>query len=132
MLLLNINWKPYMGSPMAPSHLERSKSRSPRFRSLLSRKGAELGHKLLTINRKPYMGSSMTPSHLTSCVLALKGQSQGHSDLSGRRLVWYTYICHYFIITSIWMSQIKKSLIAGGVFRCPSGLSCYIFDLRRP
>ncbi len=64
-----------MGSPMAPSHLtfsdlERSNSRSPRFQSLLSHKGAELGRKLLlTINRKPYMGSPMTPSHLTLCDL---------------------------------------------------------------
>ena len=45
MLLLNINRKPYMGSPIALSHLtlsdlERSRSRPPRFQSLLSRKGA--------------------------------------------------------------------------------------------
>ncbi len=58
---------------MTPSHLtlsdlERSKSRSMRFRSLThaSRKGAELGHMLLlNINRKGYMGSPMTLSHLT-------------------------------------------------------------------
>ena len=60
-----------MGSPMAPSHLtlsdlERSNSRSPRFRSLISRKGAYLGPMLLlNINRKPYMGNPMAPSHLT-------------------------------------------------------------------
>ncbi len=36
--------------------LERSKSRSPRFQSLISRYGAKLGHMiLLTINRKAYM-----------------------------------------------------------------------------
>ncbi len=49
--LLNINRKPYMGSPITPSHLalndlEGSKSRSLRFRSLISCKGAELGHML--------------------------------------------------------------------------------------
>ncbi len=37
--------------------------------------------------------------------------------------VWYTYICHYqFITTLIRMSQ--EGLLAGRVFRCPSGLSC--------
>ena len=70
-----------MGSPMTPSHLtlsdfERSKSRSPGFQSLISRKGAMLGPILLLhINKKPCMGSPMTPSHLT-----LKGQTQGQSD----------------------------------------------------
>ncbi len=46
--------------------LERSKSRSLRFQSLISRKGAELGPMLvLTINRKPYMVSPMVLSNLT-------------------------------------------------------------------
>ena len=46
--------------------LERSKSKSLRFQSLISRKGAELGPMLLlTINRKPYMASPMTSSILT-------------------------------------------------------------------
>ncbi len=55
-----------MASPMTPSHLnlsgcERSESRSLRFPSTISRKGAELGHVLLlTINRKPYGVSSDT------------------------------------------------------------------------
>ena len=45
MLLLHMNKKPYMGSPMEPSHLilndlERSNSISPRFQSLISRKEA--------------------------------------------------------------------------------------------
>ncbi len=59
-----------MGSPMTLSHLtlsdlERSYSRSFRFRGLISCKRAELGHMLLlNINRKAYMGSQMT-SHLT-------------------------------------------------------------------
>ena len=78
MLPLNIDRKPYMGSPMALPHLtlsdlETSKSRSLTLQSLISHKGVKLGHMLLlTINRKPYMESPMTPQHLT-----LKGQSQG-------------------------------------------------------
>ena len=50
-----------MGSPVALSYLtlgdlERSNSRSLRSRSLISRKGDELGHMLLllNINRKAY------------------------------------------------------------------------------
>ena len=51
-IMSNINRKPYMGSPMAPSHLtlsdiESSKSRSLRFWSLISCTGDELGHTLL-------------------------------------------------------------------------------------
>ncbi len=59
-----------MGSPNAPLHLtlnelETSNSRSPRFCSLIFRKGAMLDHMLLlNIDRKPYMGSPMAPSHL--------------------------------------------------------------------
>ena len=55
---------------MAPSHLtlrnlERSKQRSLRFGSLISRKSAQLGPMLLlNIDRKPYMMSPMAPSHL--------------------------------------------------------------------
>ncbi len=42
--------------------LERSKSRSPRFQSLISHYGAILGPMLLlTINRKPYGASPITP-----------------------------------------------------------------------
>ncbi len=48
MLPLNFNRKPAMGSPMEPSHLtlsdiERSNTRPFIFRSLISRKGAQLG-----------------------------------------------------------------------------------------
>ncbi len=63
--------KAYVGSPMTLSYLtlsdlEKSNSRSLRFRSLLSRKRAELGHMfLLNINRKPYVGSPMALSDLT-------------------------------------------------------------------
>ncbi len=62
---------------MAPSHstlsdLERSKSRSLRFQSLISCKGAELGHMLLlNIHRKAYMGSPVTLSYLTLSVLEM-------------------------------------------------------------
>ncbi len=69
MITIYINGKPCMESPMTPSHLtlsdlERSKSRSLRFRSLISCKGAELGHILLLHNnRKTYIVSLMT-SHL--------------------------------------------------------------------
>ena len=58
MLLLNINKKTYMGSPMTSSHMtlsgiERSNSRSLGFQSLIFRKEAELGHMLpVKINRK--------------------------------------------------------------------------------
>ena len=83
-LLLDINRNSYIESPTAPldltlSDLERSKSRSPRFQSLISPNGAKkLGPALLLIiNRKPYMASPMTPSHLNFS--DLKGQSQGHS-----------------------------------------------------
>ncbi len=60
-----------MASPMTSSHMtfsdvRRSNTRSLRFRSLISHKGAELGHMLsLNINRKAYKESPMTSSHLT-------------------------------------------------------------------
>ncbi len=65
-----VNRKPCMASPMTShltlSDLERSNSRSLRIQSLISCKGAELGHMLLlNINRKAYMGSQMRLSHLT-------------------------------------------------------------------
>ncbi len=75
-----------MGNQMILSHLtlsglERSNSRSLIFRSLISCKGAELGHKLLlpvNINRKAYIESPMTSSHMTL---------KGHSDLKALYLV---------------------------------------------
>ena len=71
MLLLTINRKAYMVSPMTLSHLtlsdfERSNSRSLRFRSLITYKGAELVYiLLLNINRKAHKQSPMTSLHLT-------------------------------------------------------------------
>ncbi len=48
------------------SDLERSDSRSLRFRSHTSHLGSELGHiLLLKTDRKSNMGSSVVPSHLT-------------------------------------------------------------------
>ena len=86
---------------MTPSHLtlsdlERSKSRSRRFRSLISSKGAELGHTLLlTINRKAHMGSLMTPSHLTLSYLERsKSRSVGCHSLISRKFRRYVTINH--------------------------------------
>ncbi len=61
MWLLDINKKPYMGSPMTLSYLnlsdlERSKSSHSDFNVLYLVKGTELGHMLLlNIYRKAYM-----------------------------------------------------------------------------
>ncbi len=60
---------------MTPSHLtlsdpERSKSRSLIFRSIISGKGAELGHMLLlNISRKAYMGSQLVWLYLILLIL---------------------------------------------------------------
>ena len=68
---VHTNRKTCMTSPVTLSHLtlsdlDMSNSRSLGFRSLISCKGAELGHMLLlSINRKAYMGRPMTLSHLT-------------------------------------------------------------------
>ena len=79
MIAVYLNRKPCMVSLMTShftlSDLERSSSKSLRFQSLISCKGAELSHiLLLKINRKAYMGSPVTPSHLT-----LGGEIQDHS-----------------------------------------------------
>ncbi len=51
-------------SQLTLSDLESTNSRSLRFRSLVSGKGAEFGHMLLpNINRKAYMESPMMLSH---------------------------------------------------------------------
>ncbi len=56
-------------SDLTLSDLERSKSRSLRFKGVISCKGCELGPMLLlTNNRKTYMASPMTPSLLTLSV----------------------------------------------------------------
>ncbi len=56
--------------------------------------------------------------------MTLKGQSQGHSDFE-----WYE-ICIVYIYLPVayyhlHLDVTEGSLLAGGVFCCPSGLSCY-------
>ncbi len=66
-------------APLILCDLEMSESRSLRLQSLISRKGAQLGHSLPThINGKSYIRSPMTPSHLT--LSDPEGQSERHSD----------------------------------------------------
>ncbi len=73
-------------SRLTLSDLERSNSRSLRFRRLTSCKGAELGDMLLlNINRKAYKGSPMTSSHMT--LSDLESHNQGHSDFEALYLV---------------------------------------------
>ncbi len=53
-------------SSLTLSDLERSKSRSLLFQSLISRKGAKLGHMLLyNVNRKQHIEIPMAKSDLT-------------------------------------------------------------------
>ena len=92
MLQLNSTRKSYMESPMTLtrltlSDLESSKSKSLKFRSVISRKGAELGPTLqLIINRKAYVGSPFVRLHLT--LVTLKGQCQSYnSDVESLYLV---------------------------------------------
>ena len=75
---------------MAPSEwsdLERSKSMSFGFQTLLSHKEAELGAMLLlAINRKAYMASPMTSSLLTlSESERSKSRSLGFQSLAARK-----------------------------------------------
>ena len=93
------NKKPYMENPVIPSHstlsdLERSKSRSLRFWSLTSCKGAELRHMLLlNINRTAYMGSPMTLSYLTlSDIERSNSRSLRYQRLISRKGVELGYI----------------------------------------
>ncbi len=72
---------------------------------------------VLTINRKAYMASPMELSDLTLTEL-----QRSKSGSLRFLVVGYLYAIDIFAssnITTIWMSQ-------KGVFRCPSGLSCYI------
>ena len=87
-----------MGSPMAPLHLtlsdlETLKSRSLRFRSLISRKEAQLGPMLLlNINRKPYiMGNPMAPSRLTLSELE---RSNSRSPRFQSRISQWSFLLH--------------------------------------
>ena len=73
-------------SDLTLSDLERSKSRSSRFQSVISRKEAKLGPiLLLPINRKAYTGSPMTPSLLAlSYIERSKPRSLGFLSLISR------------------------------------------------
>ena len=113
---------------MAPAHLtlsalERPKSRSSTFESLISRKGAELGpilllnnvshkpyvsqksslvrpHVIITINRKlcmEHVESTMTPQHLAL------GDLQ--SGFEWWEICMVYNICQQFFTTLIWVSQ---------------------------
>ncbi len=82
---------------MAPSRLtlsdlERSKSISLGFQSLISQKGAELGHKsILNIDTKPYIGSQMARPHFM--LSDLETSNPWSLYLSGRRFARYVHIC---------------------------------------
>ncbi len=85
-----------MGRPVTLSYvtlpdLERSKSRSLQFRSIISRKGAVRAYITININminRKSYMGSPLMQLCVTSGTLkGQHGQGQGHSDLESLYLV---------------------------------------------
>ncbi len=131
MLLLPINRKPYTCmmslttlSLLTLIDLERSKSMSVRFQSLISHKGDELGPLLLlTINRKPYMASPMALSNLTlTDIKRSKSRSLRFSAVE------YLYGIDIFAssnISTIW-NVTKRCLLVGGVFCCPSSLSCSI------
>ncbi len=110
------------------SDLERSKSRSLGFQSLISHNGAKLGHMLiLNIIANHISGSPMTPSHFD---LVWQGRSEIEWQEICIDLQWQE-ICTVYIYlpaiitctTLIWTSEI--SLLVGGAFHCPSGL-CFI------
>ncbi len=130
MLLLTISRNSYMASLITSSlwslsDLERSKSRSLEFQSLISRKGAKLGPMLLlTINRKPFMASPITPSLLT-----LSDLERSKSRSLRFSVVGYLYGIDIFASSNIYdhLDVTKRCLLAGGVFCCPSGLSCCYF-----
>ncbi len=92
-----------MGSPMplsslTLSDLERSKSRSLRFRSLISCKGAYLGSMLLlNINRKPYMDSPMALSNFECpCKVKVKVTEISKPYISYRSIVNYFEGTNYY------------------------------------
>ncbi len=123
-----------MPSPMAPLHLtlsdlERSKSMSLRFRSLISRKGVQLGPMLLlNINRKPYMESPMAPSHLTLSDLEMsKSRSLRFSVAVQCRYCIPMYLPAGYYHENL--NVTNESWLVGGVFCCPSGLSCFLLSL---
>ncbi len=77
---------------------------------------------LLPINRTPYMASPMTPSLLTLNNLERsKSRSARFSvvvPLNGIIYLQQVYYYHLNLVVT------QGSFVGGGVFRCPSGLSC--------
>ncbi len=71
------------------------------------------------------MGSPIIPSYLTFS--GLESSVKVTPILVDRRSVWYTYIYLPAVYYPFHLNVTKGSLVAGGVFRCPSGLSG--FDL---
>ncbi len=132
MLLLNINSKAYMVSPMTLLHLtlsdiERSNPRSLTFRSLIhviSYKGRELGHMLpLNINRKAYRESPVTSSHMTfsdlemsnsrllrfRSLLSRKGAELGHILLLNINRKAYTCMESPMTLLHLTLSDLESS-----------------------
>ncbi len=113
--------------PFNLERLERSKSRSVRFQSLISGKGAWLGPMLvLTINRKPYIASPMALSNLTLTYLERsKSRSLRFS------VVGYLYdeidIFASSNITTIWMS--KKGVCWRGFPLSQRSFLFFVFQL---
>ncbi len=125
-----------MASPMALSNLtltdlQRSKSRSLRFQSLITFKGAELGPILvLTINRKLYMASPMALSNLTFTDL-----ERSKSRALRFPVVGYLYGIDVFAtsnITTMWMSQ-KGVCWRAGFSAVPAVfLVCFLLGIPSP
>ncbi len=110
---------------MAPSHLTlsdlgKSNSRSPRFGRLISHAGALI---LLYVTIKHLQETIYGPTVQCIFIFALEWPGQVkvkvNQTLSGRRTVWYTYICKEFTAILIWMPQ-RIILLAGGVSAVPA------------
>ncbi len=94
--------------------------------NLISHKGAKLGPMvLLNMNRKSYIRSLMETLDLT---LNDREKSKSRSltfwvvgDLYGIEIIWPAVYCNLNLDVT------TESLLVGGVFCCPSGLSCLMY-----
>ncbi len=77
---------------------------------------------VLTINRKPYKASPTALSNLT-----LTDLERSKSRSLRFSVVGNLYGIDIFASSNIttFLDVTKRCLLAGGVFRCPSGLSCW-------
>ena len=75
------------------------------------------------------MGSPIIPPYLT--LSGLERSVKVTQILVGRKTVWYTYIYLPVVYYTFYMNVTKGSLVAGGVFRCPSDLSCSFYSRLR-